>query len=48
MGVWFATYKKNLGSPLTAALTSASRSVGFLGIGLQKAKGSQQASVDVR
>jgi hypothetical protein len=42
------TYKKNLGSPLTTALTSASLSVGFFGIGLQKAKGSQQASSEVR
>lgn len=42
------TYKKNLGSPLTAACRSAYLSVGFLGMGLQKAKGSQQASVEVR
>jgi hypothetical protein len=42
------TYKKNLELPLTTALTRASLSVGFLGIGLQKAKGSQQASLEVR
>jgi hypothetical protein len=42
------SYKKNLGLPLTTALTSASLSVGFFGIGLQKAKGSQQASSEVR
>lgn len=42
------THKKNLGSPLTTARTSASLSVGFFGIGLQKAKGSQQASWEVR
>lgn len=41
-------HKKNFGSPLTTARTSASRSVGFFGMGLQKAKGSQQASWDVR
>lgn len=42
------THKKNFGSPLITALTSASLSVGFFGIGLQKAKGSQQASLEVR
>jgi hypothetical protein len=43
-----STYKKNLGLPLTTALSRASLSVGFLGMGLQKAKGSQQASCSVR
>ncbi len=42
------SYKKNFGSPLTTALINASLAVGFFGIGLQKAKGSQQASLEVR
>lgn len=43
-----STYKKNLGSPLHAALIRASRSDGFLGIGLQKARGSTSLSLPVR
>lgn len=43
-----AAYKKNLGSPLTTVRINSSLSVGFFGMGLQNAKGSQQASSDVR
>lgn len=45
---WVGTDKKNLELPLMAALRRASRSRGFFGMGLQKAKGSQQASASVR
>jgi hypothetical protein len=42
------TYKKNLESPLQAALIRAPLSDGFLGIGLQKAKGSNRLISSVK
>jgi len=42
------TYKKNLGSPLQAALIKASLSDAFFGIGLQKAKGSTRLISSVK